>query len=202
MAGTAGDKEYHDRESPALGNSGMTLLIRHAESAWNEHFGASRIDVGWPDPPLTARGIEQAQTAAERLRAEDIRRVITSPYRRTLQTASIIAGALGLPITLDPSVRERCAFSCDQGTAPGELARLWPELDFTGLDELWWGGVIESWTSLAARCAAFRARLGRAADRDRVCVVTHWGFIRGLTGAELHNTDFIRLAWDEAPARN
>ena len=39
----------------------MTLLIRHAESAWNEHFGASRIDVGWPDPPLTARGVEQAR---------------------------------------------------------------------------------------------------------------------------------------------
>ena len=180
----------------------MTLLIRHAESAWNEHFSASRIDVGLPDPPLTARGRDQARAAAEKLRGAGVTRLLTSPYRRTLQTAGIVAAALEVPISIDPIVRERCAFSCDQGTSPVELSRRWPELDFSGIDELWWGGVIESWTSLAARCAAFRARLGRAADRDRVCVVTHWGFIRGLTGAELHNTDFIRLAWDEAPARN
>ena len=178
----------------------MTLLVRHAESAWNEHLGATRIDVGWPDPPLTQRGVEQAMAAAQRLRQERLTRVITSPYRRTLQTASIIAGELGLPISLDPRVRERCAFSCDQGTSPAELARLWPKLDFAGLDEQWWGGVIESMPSLAARCAAFRASLKTVPDRDEVCVVSHWGFIRGLTGIELHNSDSIRLAWDEAPS--
>lgn len=178
----------------------MTLLVRHAESAWNEHFGASRIDVGWPDPPLTAKGVTQAQAAAQRLRGDNLRRIITSPYQRTLQTASIIAGELGLPITIDPAVRERCAFSCDQGTSPQELMRRWPTLDFSSIEELWWGGVIESWTSLAARCAAFRSKLQAAPDRHQVCVVSHWGFIRGLTGAELHNTESIRLAWDEAPA--
>ena len=72
----------------------MTLFVRHAESAWNEHFGASRIDVGWPDPPLTQRGVEQAMAAAQRLRQERLTRVITSPYRRTLQTASISPASL------------------------------------------------------------------------------------------------------------
>lgn len=176
----------------------MTLLIRHAESAWNEHFGWSRIDVGLPDPPLTAVGIEQARRAAGRLRHEGVRRLITSPYRRTLQTALIIAEELDLPITIDPLVRERCAFSCDLGSPPAELARLWPQLDFSGLDEVWWGGVIESWESLGARCAAFRAKMRLLPDRHEVAVVSHWGFIRGLTGAELHNTDFIRLDLAEA----
>jgi broad specificity phosphatase PhoE len=177
----------------------VTLLIRHAESVWNEHFGASRIDVGLPDPPLTTRGVEQAHRAAERLRDARLSRLIASPYRRTLQTAGILAAELGLPITIDPTVRERCAFSCDQGSPPADLAREWPELDFSGLEEVWWGGVIESWPSLAARCAAFRARILAAPDRDEVAVVSHWGFIRGLTGAELHNTDSIRLAHDAAP---
>ena len=95
-------------------------------------------------------------------------------------------------------MRERCAFSCDQGTAPADLAREWPELDFTGLEDIWWGGVIESWPSLAARCAAFRASIRDVPDRDRVAIVSHWGFIRGLTGAELHNTDIIRLVHDAA----
>ena len=65
----------------------MTLMIRHAESAWNEHFSASRIDIGWPDPPLTGRGEEQARQAVEHLRGYRLRRLISSPYRRTLQTA-------------------------------------------------------------------------------------------------------------------
>lgn len=176
----------------------MTLLIRHAESVWNEHFSASRIDVGIPDPPLTPRGVEQARAAAERLRGEGARRLITSPYRRTLHTATIIAEALGLPVEIDPIVRERCAFSCDQGSSPAELAREWPGLDFSGLEEVWWGGLIESWPSLEARCAAFRAKLRAHPDRDALAVVSHWGFIRGLTGAELHNTDFIRLDHGEA----
>jgi broad specificity phosphatase PhoE len=176
----------------------MTLLIRHAESVWNEHFSASRIDVGLHDPPLTGRGVEQARAAAERLRDQGVRRLVTSPYRRTLHTASLLAEALGLPITVDPLVRERCAFSCDQGSSPSQLAREFPGLDFAHLGEVWWGGVIESWPSLEARCAAFLEALAAWPDRDGVAVVTHWGFIRGLTGAELHNTDFIRLHPNEA----
>lgn len=179
----------------------MTLLIRHAESVWNEHFGSSRIDVGLPDPVLTARGVEQARAAAERLRRESVTALITSPYRRTLQTATILAKALGVRIEIDPIVRERCAFSCDQGGSPAELARLWPSLDFSALEETWWGGVIESWPSLQTRCQTFRARLRARPDRDTIVVVTHWGFIRGLTGAELHNTDFIRLDHGE-PGRH
>jgi broad specificity phosphatase PhoE len=172
--------------------------MRHAESVWNEHFSSSRIDVGLPDPPLTDRGRAQARAAAERFRGEPLWRLISSPYRRALQTAAILAAELGLPISVDPMVRERCAFSCDQGSVPADLAREWPELDFAGLSDVWWGGAIESWPSLAKRCAAFRAQLGATPDRDRILVVSHWGFIRGLTGAELHNTDSIRLAHDAA----
>ena len=53
--------------------------------------------------------------------------------------------------------------------------------------------MIESWPSLAERCETFRRAIAAAPDRDEVAVVSHWGFIRGLTGAELHNTDTIRL---------
>ncbi|MFO1075223.1 MAG: histidine phosphatase family protein [Geminicoccaceae bacterium] len=171
----------------------MTLLIRHAESAWNVHFSASRIDVGLFDPPLTPVGIGQARAAVERLRALGLRRLVTSPYRRTLETASILAQALDLVIEIDPIVRERCAFSCDQGSSPEALAAAWPTLDFGRLEPCWWGGTIESWPSIQARAEAFRATLRARADREEVGVVSHWGFIRALTGAELHNTDFIRL---------
>lgn len=171
----------------------MTLLVRHAESEWNLHFGPSRIDMGLHDPPLTPAGRDQAEAAVDGLRGEELTRIVASPYRRALQTATIFAGALQLPISIDPDVRERCAFSCDQGSAPEILAREWPELDFAGLDPLWWGGAIESNDSLLQRCERFRSRMRERADAERTLVVTHWGFIRALTGAELHNAQTIRL---------
>ncbi len=42
---------------------GPLLLIRHAQSVWNE---AGRWQ-GWADPPLSALGEEQTQQAAARL---------------------------------------------------------------------------------------------------------------------------------------
>ncbi len=170
------------------------LLVRHAQSEWNLHFGRSRIDPGIPDPDLTAEGLRQAEQVAAALGRQAVTRLICSPYRRALRTASIVAGTLGLPIAVEPLVRERCAFSCDQGTPAADLARDWPGLDFSHLPAIWWGGLIESHDSLAARCAAFRAKAAAMADRERVAVISHWGFIRCLTGEAVDNTAIVRLA--------
>jgi hypothetical protein len=34
---------------------------------------------------------------------------------------------------------------------------------------------------------------GARADRHDLLIVTHWGFIRGLTGQEVHNATVVRL---------
>jgi len=169
------------------------ILVRHAESEWNRHFSRTRIDPGIPDPPLTAAGRRQAEQLIDRLAAADVARLVASPYRRALETATVVASALGLAIAVEPLVRERCVFSCDLGTSPQELARLWPDLDFAHLEERWWGMPAESEASLARRCAAFRARADALPDRSQVAVITHWGVIRALTGQELTNAACIRL---------
>jgi len=173
------------------------ILIRHGESTWNVHFGRCRIDPGIADPPLTAKGRAQAADAAKALEGAGLDRLVTSPYRRAVETAAIIADILGLDIHVEPLVRERCAFSCDQGSPPEELARLWPGLDFSGLDGLWWGEHIESHETLARRCARFRTMMKDMAAVERCGVVTHWGFIRGLTGESVGNARFLRVT---APA--
>lgn len=178
------------------------LLVRHAQSEWNLHFGPSRIDPGIFDPPLTEQGVEQAHAVAAELRGKGIRRILASPYQRTLQTAAIIARELGLPIAVEPLVRERCAFSCDQGSPASTLARLWPQLDFGALEERWWGNLIESNDSLRARAGRFLARAAEMPDRDETAVVSHWGFIRCVTGQEVGNTGAVRLRLDRpAPAK-
>jgi glucosyl-3-phosphoglycerate phosphatase len=169
------------------------ILVRHAESEWNRHYSRTRIDPGIPDPPLTRAGRRQAERLIDRLSEANVNRLVASPYRRALETVTIVAKALGLPITVEPLVRERCVFSCDLGTSPQELAMLWPDLDFAHLEEQWWGVPAESETSLATRCVAFRAKTDPLPDRPQVAVITHWGVIRALTGQELTNAAWIRL---------
>jgi broad specificity phosphatase PhoE len=169
------------------------ILVRHAESEWNHHFGRTRIDPGIPDPALTQTGRRQAEALIEHLAAEGVTRLLASPYRRTLETATIIASRLELSITVEPLVRERNVFSCDVGTPRSALARLWPGLDFAHLEEQWWGEPAESEVSLGHRCTTFRTRTAALPDRSQVAVISHWGFIRGLTGQELANASYLRL---------
>jgi len=169
------------------------ILVRHAESEWNLHYGRTRIDPGIPDPPLTAAGRAQAERLIDDLVAEDVVRLISSPYRRALETATIIARQLDLAISVEPLVRERCAFSCDHGSAPDVLRWHWPELDFAHLEEQWWGEPDESHASIERRSALFHAKTAGLPDRAQVAVITHWGFIRAATGHELSNARFVRL---------
>lgn len=174
------------------------ILVRHGEGLWNTHFHNSRIDAAIADPALTALGRLQAELAADRLREHGIRRLIVSPYRRTMETAVIIAERLGLDIEVDPLVRERCAFSCDQGSPPSVLGRIWPQVDFSGLEEIWWGRRIESQASIDARSRRFADSMRRTAAWRHVAVVSHWGFIRASTGLAIGNAELVRWNIDAA----
>lgn len=167
------------------------ILIRHGQSEWNVPFGAWRIDSGIPDPKLTEIGREQARLAAARLSERGAVRLISSPYRRTLETAEIIAAILNLDIEVEPLVRERCAFSCDQGSSPKSLADRWPGIDFSGIGEVWWGGGIESADGIDRRCRQFHELSAGWHDRPAVAVVSHWGFIKAATGRMVENAEIV-----------
>ncbi len=162
------------------------ILVRHGQSQWNAAFNRTRIDPDIRDPHLTETGREQATIAAGRLADRGVDRLIVSPYTRTLQTAAVIAEQLRLPIEVEPLVRERAAFSCDVGAERSDLARSWPDLRFDHLDEIWWPAR-ETDGELADRCRRFRTSMLAVTDWRRVAVITHWGFIRGLTGQEVGN---------------
>lgn len=169
------------------------ILVRHAQSEWNVHYGRTRVDPGLPDAALTPEGERQARELAAELAERDLVRLIVSPYRRALQTAAIMAEALELPIEVEPLVRERAVFSCDIGTPRSELARLWPDLDFGRLEERWWGDLDESEDSLLHRCRAFRAHTDSLPERARIGVITHYGFILGMTGQAVPNAAIVPL---------
>lgn len=168
------------------------ILVRHGQSEFNAHFSVTRQDPGIRDPRLTEEGRRQARAAAEALGRLDIRHLMSSPYTRALETAEIIGEVLGLEVEVEPMVGERAAFSCDIGTAPADLARRWPSLRIQHLAEQWWPDIEEPEQALLARCSRFRETTDPLANRDHIAVVSHWGFIRGLTGMPVGNCFAVR----------
>jgi glucosyl-3-phosphoglycerate phosphatase len=168
------------------------ILLRHGQSEFNLHFTGTRRDPGIIDARLTLLGHDQARAAADALRGEKIRRIIVSPYTRALETAAPVAEALGVPVFINSIVRERYAFACDIGTPRTELARDWPEHDFSALEEIWWPPIEESAESILARATLFRAEMAALHDWSDTLVVTHWGFVLSLTGISVTNGQWLR----------
>jgi len=58
------------------------------------------------DPPLSEDGVVQAWQLGQRLVGESIAHIFASPFLRTVQTATMVADALDLPIKLESGLSE------------------------------------------------------------------------------------------------
>lgn len=83
-------------------------LMRHGEATHNVggYVASEDIEKTVRQPKLTERGKEQAESVAEELADKNIDIIYSSPYRRTIETAAIIAERLGLEIDLDARLGE------------------------------------------------------------------------------------------------
>lgn len=171
------------------------ILVRHGQSEFNVRYAENPVDPGIRDPRLTDTGRRQIEAAAAFIadgHRDGMRRIVASPYTRTLQSAEILAEALDLPIRIDADVREHAHFTCDIGTTRSDLLTAWPHLDFDHLDEEWWPGP-ELENEVDRRAMAYRQRMAATDDWAQTLVVTHWGFIRSLTGHRVKNATVLRL---------
>jgi len=167
-------------------------FVRHGQSEFNVRFAATGRDPGIEDAPLTELGKRQADAAGRRLKGAGFARIMVSPYTRALQTAHIINDHLGLPIAVEQTIREWGAFSCDIGSPPEVLAASWPHLDFSALAPVWWPRDEES-HEVDARAEQFWTDYGDHPERDGLLCVSHWGFIRALTGIGVGNCAIVQI---------
>ena len=165
------------------------LLLRHGESEWN----AQGRWQGWADIPLSATGRRQALEAGERLHDCGITTVVASDLGRTTETASIIAGILGLaPVHAEPDLREFNVGEWSGMTRP-EIEVRWPG-QLRAWDE---GGLVRTpgGESRAGFVDRIRGALLRTAAHHRdevVLAVTHGGVVGALQRA-LTAADAIRI---------
>jgi probable phosphoglycerate mutase len=100
------------------GTGQVLWLVRHGESTWNARGLAQGHD---DQARLTSRGLRQARAVAIQLRDRPIRALYSSDLRRALQTAAPLASALGLTVTRDARLRERC-LGVLEGTAAASIS--------------------------------------------------------------------------------
>jgi probable phosphoglycerate mutase len=97
------------------------LLIRHGETAWN----AERRLQGHLDIPLNEEGERQARLLGEALASEPIDLVVASDLQRARQTAQAVAALRGMPLLIEPGLRERC-YGGFEGLLYSEIEQRFP----------------------------------------------------------------------------
>jgi phosphohistidine phosphatase SixA len=86
-----------------------SVLLRHASAG-------DRDDWDGPDRfrPLDERGRRQAAELVEMLRPYGLRRVVSSPYTRCIETVEPLAAALGVQVESDDRLEEGAAAGADE----------------------------------------------------------------------------------------
>jgi ribonuclease H / adenosylcobalamin/alpha-ribazole phosphatase len=164
--------------SGQLGTPTTLVLIRHGATSHTEQKKFS--GPGGEDPALSDAGRDQSARLAEYLRSrvdprwDPVDAIVSSPMRRTRQTADVVAAALGLSVDVLDDLRE-AAFGDWDGHTLAEVEERWPaELDawIASFDARPPGGG-ESVNDVAARVDVAVAQI-RERYRDRtVAVVSH-----------------------------
>ena len=158
----------------AAGEGTRIVAVRHGETVWNAEMRMQ----GQLDTALSERGRRQAARAAEALVGEGIEAIVASDLVRAYDTAGAIAAVLGLPITTDAGLRERC-FGIFEGYTDAEIDARWPDQaarwrrhEPTFGPE---GG--EKLVEFSARAVAAVTRIAAAAGGRTTLVVTHGGVL-------------------------
>src|SRR5690242_14231421 len=165
------------------------LLIRHALPLRSEPGKGS-------DPVLSEEGVEQAKRLPEALARFPIARLVSSPQRRSVQTAQPVADALELPVEIDERLAEYDRdmahyIPIEQIAAefPEELARLAQGHLPSSVDETEFLGRIN---------AAVRDLVAAGDHEDTLAVFSHGGVINGLLHSILRTEKILCFNVDYA----
>jgi len=152
------------------------LIIRHGEC---------ELESG-ADPPLTARGREQAARLADALCGLALDRVVCSTMRRAVETAEAVARALGLAVAQEPALAEidlGTLWHPDQQQAWDQICERWRAGDYAARCPQG-----ESLLDVIARVRPVAARLLAEPWHHGLAVVAHAvvnGVLLALLCAEL-----------------
>ena len=190
----------------------MTTILRarHGETDGNRE---GRFQ-GHADPPLNETGREQALTLAGVLAGRELAAVYSSPLRRALETAQVVAAAYRLEPVLVEGLRE-VDVGAWSGLTRAEVEQRFPEQYARWLDygQGWEDG--ETYAAMGGRAVAALLEIAAAHEGERALAVTHGGPIRAAcafaagstyaearrTGPQVGNTFVVEFAVEDGALR-
>jgi probable phosphoglycerate mutase len=158
------------------------ILWRHGRTTFN---AIGRVQ-GQLDVELDEVGLAQAAESAVRVAQRQPTHIVSSDLQRASRTAAALADLTGLPVRLDPRLRER-HFGPWQGLCGAELRERYPEDYGRWPTEEIANPEIETIDDMAKRVAAgLRDAIEQAGEDSVIVVVTHGGTARVGCGSLLH----------------
>lgn len=177
------------------------VLVRHGVT---DHTVHKRFSGGLAssNPPLNDEGRAQARATGEWLQplAGDLTRIVSSPVRRTRETAEELAALLSLEVSVEPGVAEM-EFGSWDGLTYAEVHERFPDelSSWLGdLDSAPHGG--ESLRAVQARVLEGRDRLLAAHAGETLVVVSHVTPIKVLVADAVGATLDAAYRMELAPA--
>jgi broad specificity phosphatase PhoE len=172
----------------------VLFLCRHGERVDNvEPQWRETAAEPW-DPPLTHRGREHIRCSVQRICKTGVQYVLSSPMRRTVESAQVASGILGLKFEVDTGLVEWQNPAWFSGLTVGNPVWL-------GQASYWSGKqrnsvppfFPETEHQAKARCAAAARRLIEQESRCGL-IITHEtgviGIANGLTGSSIDHVRF------------
>ena len=155
------------------------VLVRHGETDWNRE----RRFQGHADISLNEAGRRQAEALADVLADESFGAAYSSPLRRAVETAEILAARLGIAFEASDGLMEVDVGSWS-GLTTTEVEQRFPD-GFGRWTESRSGGWTdgETYDELGARVVAELRGVAERHAGERVLAVTHGGPIRSVLAA-------------------
>lgn len=146
-------------------------FIRHGEQDWDSiekyNLKGQAIDL----IPLTDNGIKQAKEASKDVRIGNSDIIISSPYTRALQTASIISKETGVDLHVEFDLREWQSDLNFNYDSKDQLIELWH--DYTMHGGVYPQGELKLWETKENLRKRINSVLVRYLNYSKVTVVAH-----------------------------
>lgn len=179
----------------------MTTLyiVRHAEAEGNLYRRAH----GWYDGHITPNGLRQIEALAGRFDGVHIDVAYSSDLQRTKLTAGAVTEARGLPLRLDPDLRE-IGLGIYENMPFGQLRHFYPQESeqFFLCSPQWSSPEGETFQQVTDRILSAITRIAQAHPGESVAIFTHSIAIRCLQSAlrGVHPSETTKLGLGENTA--
>lgn len=157
-------------------------LVRHGEPDYSEMLEKGFFGFGRSFAPLSQKGINQAEITANDDRLKSASLIISSPYTRALQTASIISRVTGLKLCVEVDLHEWEPDKSNRYTTSEESFMLARE--FTAYKGVYPEGQQMRWETLEEVRKRMRKVADKYSDYDKVIFVGHGMVFRTLAYIE------------------